>query len=137
PPRGDPVAPLASHPDVVLATGDRLGRRRALRAAGRAPDHVGATRLGGHLDTQRTAWLLAGRQDDSTRAVAEQDAGAAIAVVEEPGEQLGPDDEDVLRKPGHDVRLGRGEGVDKARAGGGDVERAGLRVADGLDRKST
>src|SRR4051812_36096631 len=33
------------HPDEVLAAGDRLRRRRALRAAGGQPDHVGALRL--------------------------------------------------------------------------------------------
>ena len=66
--RREPVGLVALHPDVVLAAGDRLGRRRRLRAAGRQPDHVGALRLGRHLDAERAARLLATR--DSTTAPA-------------------------------------------------------------------
>ena len=57
-PGREPVGLLALHPDVVLAAGDRLGRRRALGAAGRQPDHVGALRLGRQLDAHRRRRLV-------------------------------------------------------------------------------
>ena len=47
------VGLLALHADVVLAARDRLGRGRALRAAGRQPDHVGAVGVGRQLDAER------------------------------------------------------------------------------------
>src|SRR6185436_8160843 len=50
----------------------------------------------------------------------------------EPGEQLGADDQDVLREPGLDVRLRRREAVDEAAAGRHHVERGRPRVADRL-----
>ena len=99
-PGREPVGLAALHPDVVLAAGDRLGRRRALRAAGRQPDHVGALRLGRHLDAEPAARLVRRRQHDRAGAVAEQDAGVPVGVVEEAGQQLRADDEDVLRHPG-------------------------------------
>ena len=52
------------------------------------------------------AGLVGRRQDDGARAVAEQDAGAPVGVVEEPGQQLRPDHEHVLGQPAGDVRLG-------------------------------
>ena len=131
-PRGEPVGLLALHPDVVLAAGDGLGRGRALRATGRQPDHVGALRLGRHLDAESAAGLVGRRQDDRPGPVAEQDAGVAVGVVEEAGEQLGTDDQDVLRHPARDVGVGRGVRVDEPRAGRGDVHRGRSRVADGL-----
>ena len=51
-PGREPVGLLALHPDVVLAAGEGLGRRRALRAARRQPDHVRALRLGRHLQAR-------------------------------------------------------------------------------------
>ena len=131
-PRREPVGLLALHPDLVLAAGDRLGRRRALRPAGGQPDHVGALGLGRELDAHRRHGLVGRGQHDRSRAVAEQDAGAPVGVVEEPGQQLRADDERVLREPGLDVG-GRGRvAVHEARAGGHHVERERLRVADRL-----
>ena len=130
--RREPVRLLALHPDVVLAARDRLGRGRALRAAGGQPDHVRALGLGGELDAERAAGLVAGRQDRRARAVAEQDAGRSIGVVEEAGEQLRADHQDVLREPGLDPGLGGREPVDEARARRRDVHRRRARVADRL-----
>ena len=131
-PGREPVGLLALHPDEVLAAGDGLGRRRALGPAGRQPDHVRALRLGRHLDAEAAAGLVRGGQHDRAGPVAEQDAGVPVGVVEEPGQQLGADDQDV---PGHaagDVRLRGGIGVDEAGAGRGHVHRRRARVADGL-----
>ena len=85
--------------------------------AGRHPDHVRARRLGRELEAERAAGLVRRRQHDRARAVAEEDAGVAVGVVEEPGQRLRPDHEHVLGHPARDVGVGGGVGVDEARAG--------------------
>jgi len=131
-PRREPVGLLAFHPNVVLAAGHGLGRWRALRAAGRQPDHVGTLRLGRELDAEASTRLFRSRQDDGAGPVAEEDARRPIRVVEEAREELRADHKDVLREAARDPRLGVRERVDEARAGGHDVHRRGFRVADGL-----
>ena len=131
-PRREPVRLLALHPDVVLAARDRLGRRRALRPARRQPDHVRALRLGRQLDAEPAARLVRRRQHDRAGPVAEQDAGVPVGVVEEAGQQLRADDQDVLRQPARDVGVRRRVGVDEAGAGRRDVHRGRRRVADRL-----
>ena len=64
-----------------------------------------------------------GGQHDRPGAIAEEDARAAVGEVEEPGQRLRPDDEDVLRHPARDVRLRGGVRVGEARAGRHDVHR--------------
>ena len=131
-PGGEAIGLAPLHPDEMLAAPDGLRRRRALCATGRQPDHVGTLRLGGELDAEPAAGLGRRRQDDRAGPVAEQDAGVPVGVVEEPGEQLGADHEDVAGHPAGDVGLGHGVGVDEAGAGRRDVHREGLGVADRL-----
>src|SRR3989442_1389317 len=104
-----PTGPRAG--SAVHSIGTAPPRYPAPRATSREPDHVRAAWLGRHLDAQCAAAFVARREDHGSGAVAEQDAGAAIRVVEEAGEQLRPDDEDVLREPARDVRLSGGERV--------------------------
>ena len=76
--------------------------------------------------------LVRAGQHHGPGPVAEQDAGAAVRVVQEPGQQLRADDQRVLRHAGRDVGARGRVRVDEPGAGGRDVERGGLRVADGL-----
>jgi len=126
------VGLLPLHPDEVLAAADRRRRGRALRPARREPDHVGAGWLGRHLDPMRHGRLLGDRDHDRTRPVAEEDARAAIGVIEEAGEELGADDEHVARHAGRHVGAGGGVRVDEARAGSGHVHRRRPAVPDRL-----
>ena len=120
-PGGEPIRLLALHPDVVLATGDRLCGRRALRATGGQPDHVGALWFGRHLDAEPATRLIRRRQDHRAGSVTEQDAGVAIRVVQEPGQQFRPDDQDVSCHPGRDIGMRRGIGVYEPGTGGGHI----------------
>ncbi len=72
------------------------------------------------------------RQDDGARTIAEQDACAAVGVVEEPGQQLCADDQDVTGHAGREVGAGGGVRVHEAGACSHHVERRRPGVADGL-----
>ena len=81
-------------------------------------------RIGGQLEAAHAAALLVRRgHDDGARPVAEQDAGVAVGQVEEPGEQLGADDQRVPGETAHDVGVRRGIPVHEPRARGAQVER--------------
>ena len=124
------VGLLALHPDVVLAAGDRLGRGWTFRPAGRQPDHVGTLRLGRQLDPKRATRLVRCREDDRACAIAEQDAGVPVAVIEEAGEQLRPDDQHVPGHPARDVCVRGGVGVHEPGTRGRHVHGRRPRVPD-------
>ncbi len=94
---------------------------------------VGTVGVGRHLEaSQTTTLLIRGRQDDGTRAIAEEDAGAPIGEVDEPRQELGADDEHVTSHAAAHERVGGRVAVDEAGAGRRDVEGSRCRVADGL-----
>ena len=66
-----------------------------------------------------------GLEHDGARAVAEEDAGAAVGVVGDAGQRFGAEDEDVAVAAGGDEVGGGLECVDEAGAGGGKVEGGG------------
>ena len=71
--------------------------------------------------------LLIGRfQHDGAGAVAEEDAGGAVGVVDEAGEGVDADHQHALVEPGLDELAAGDEGVDETGAGRAEIERAGV-----------
>ena len=68
--------------------------------------------------------------DDGAGAVAQQEGDRPFVVVDDVGELLRADDQDVVGGTGADQRVGLGDAVAVARAGGGDVEGRGRRGTD-------
>ncbi len=71
-----------------------------------------------------------GLQHHGAGAVAEEDAGAAIGIVEELAHRLGADDQATSGGAARDEAVGDRQGIDEARAHGLDVEGGADRGAD-------
>ena len=69
---------------------------------------------------------VAGSDDRRTRAVGEDEGGAAVGEVEDVGEPLDADDQDVAGAAGADEVGGQGDAVAEPGARRGDVEGGGL-----------
>ena len=115
-------------------SGKELGRLRDERApAGDVEVLVpGAVRA---EDGREEAARLVGRlQDDRAGAVAEEDAGRAVGVVDEAGQGVDADDHDPVVQAGlHELRAD-GQGVDEPGAGGPEIEGPGGAAQLGLDQ---
>jgi hypothetical protein len=91
--------------------------------AGRAQDVVlGAVRI---QPRGQNARLFRGAEHHCAGTVAEQHAGAAIAPVQNAGEDLGADHKGVVRPAGPDESVGGGERVDETAAHGLDIKGRG------------
>src|SRR5438105_3372456 len=75
------------------------------------------------------AAVLRGADDRGARGVAEDERGAAVHLVDDRGELLRPDDEDVLRAPGPDHVGGRRDPVTEPGARGAQVPPRRVRAA--------
>ena len=110
------------HAHHVVVRGDRLGRRRRSRAAGRHPEDLGRAAVGAEHRALDAGGI--GRPHDrGARAVAEQDARAAVGEVEDAAEDLGADQQDRVGHARRDERGGRRQPVAEPGARGVDVER--------------
>ena len=110
------------HLRKVLPRGDRLSRRRRARAAGGHVELLPARAVRAELETEETAFRHP-LEDDRARAVAEEDARAAVLPVDDSRKHVAADDERVVGQAAshHPVRLS--ECVDEARAAGRQVVR--------------
>ena len=74
--------------------------------------------------------FFAGLEEDRAGAVAEDDAGGAVGVVDDAGHDVRADDENVLLHAGLDELGADLEGVREAGAGGGEIEAPGVGSAE-------
>ncbi len=74
--------------------------------------------------------VSAGLDENSAGAVAEEDAGGAVGVVDDGAHDVGADDEDFFVRAGFDELGADLEGVGEAGAGGGEVEAPGAGGAE-------
>ena len=138
-PAEDRLAVLAQRrPDGRVGDGGFLGAQRAALLAGRG--ELAEVQHGvGHADRVPLAAVRAphrradargvgGADHHGAGAVAEQEGDGALGVVDDVGELFRADDQDVVGGAGADQRVGLGDAVAVAGAGGGDVEGRG-RVA--------
>ncbi len=72
----------------------------------------------------------AGFEEDCARAVAEDDAGGAVLVIDDAAHHVRADDEDPIVGAGLDELRADGERVEKPAAGGGEIEAPGPRRAE-------
>ena len=110
----------AVHHDVVRTVGHRLGRRRLPRAAGGQRQVGSARTVGAELEAEEAA-LGHTLHHNRAGAVAEEDAGRAVAPVHEFREHVAADDERLLRQPGRDHAVRLGDRVHEAGTPGGEV----------------
>ena len=123
---GGELEHLASvHLDEVLPLRDGLRARRRPRPSGGQVELRPARAVRAELEAEKTAFGDA-VENDRPGAVSEQDGGAAIAPVEDPGEHVAADDERVARKARGEHPVPLGDRVHEARAAGGEVIGAGF-----------
>ena len=123
---------VAVHLQEAPARGERLGRRGEGGAAGLDAEQggEGAVGPGGGGEDAVLGAALGALDDDRAGAVAEEDAGGAVGPVGDGAHLLGADDQDAARGAGKDVLAGDVQRVEKAGAGGGQVEAGGVREAE-------
>src|SRR6185437_883951 len=112
--------------DEVLALVDSLMRGGEERAAGGHVERDGARAvdLVPEVDEADLAFLT-GLEQDCARAVAEEDAGGAVGVVDDGAHDVGADDENLFVRAGFDELGADLQGVGEAGAGGGEVKAPG------------
>ena len=119
--------------DVVQALVDGfVGSRQAAAAGGHLEEIAArAVHLADEIDEAQVVFAIAGGLDQhGAGAVAEQDAGGAVGVVDDAAHGIGADDQDLaVRAGGHQVRA-RGEAVDESGAGGDEIESPGAARAN-------
>ena len=108
----------------MLATVSARGGKEAAAGGHVERDGAGAVDFVPEVDEADFAFF-AGFEQDRARAVAEDDAGGAVGVVDDGAHDVGADDEDFFVRAGFDELGADLEGVGEAGAGGGEVETPG------------
>src|SRR2546425_1027992 len=99
-PRAPREAAAERREEDQVALLERLGAiRREARAAARHVDEAGALAVRPDRRRQNAVIRLRGLDERRAGAVAEEDARRAVGVVAVARQELGPDQEDVLRLP--------------------------------------
>ena len=116
----------AVHLEVVVAVRDRLGGRRQPAPARRDPEQARGRAVDAEVERQQAepGFVGARAQHECGRAIAEEDAGAAVVGIDEAGQRLGADHEHVVEVAGGQHRRADDQLVDEARAPGVEVERS-------------
>ncbi len=125
---------VAVHLHVGAVFGEDLGRFGDEGAPTGDVEMLVTGAVGAKDGREQTAWLVRGLDDEGAGAVAEEDAGGAIGVVDKAGEGVGADDEDAIVDTGLDELATGGEGVDETRTGSAEIEGAGIAAEFGLDQ---
>src|SRR5262245_20734590 len=129
-PHGDLEDVVALHLRIVHPRVDRLARRRVTRAAAGHVEQLPVLAVGVEVGIDDPGVALAGLQHGGARGVGQQDAGAPVGEVGDPGQALGADAEHPAVLPGLDELGADGEAVDGSRARGQHVDRAGAPAAE-------
>ena len=116
--------------EVLLGVHGGVGGGEAASSGGHVErDGTGAVDLVVEIDEADFS-LFAGLEQDSTGAVAKDDAGGSVGVVDDGAHDVGANDEDLFVRSGFDELCSHLEGVGEARAGGGEVETPGVGSAE-------
>ena len=117
----------------ALADGFRGGgqaapaRRHLKEIAARSVDFAD------EIDKAGAIVVFAGRlQQHSARAVAEQDAGGPVGIVDDPAHGIGADHQDFAVRARRDQGRARGQAVQKTGTGGAQVEAPGAMRAQAI-----
>src|ERR1044071_8155451 len=126
---------VALHLEVVHPRSERVGRRRYARAAARRVELFGEAPVGVYARREYAALAFGRAEHGRARAVAEEHAGRAVAVVNVARENLRAYDERVTRLARANHRVGHRQAVEEAGARGDEVERRGaVRAQLGLNQ---
>lgn len=93
---------------------------------------VTALAIGVEVGGDDSFFLIGGFEDDSARAIGEEDAGGAVGPVDNGGHFLGPDHQHAFAHAGLDESVGGGQCVDKAGADGLHIEGGAWSDSEGL-----
>ena len=104
---------------------DRLARRGVLAPAARLVQVLPVLPLRVQVRVDDAGRVVGCAQNGGARGIGEEDARAAIGEVGDAGERFGPDAEHGAVLPGLDVLGADREAIDRARARGLHVDRAG------------
>ena len=124
---------LAVLMDVVHLLVDGVVRGRMEAATGRHHERTAAGAIDFVMEIDHAQFALrSGLDEDCAGAVAEEDAGGAVGVVDDGRHGVGADDEDFFVLARLDELATHLQGVDEAGAGGGDVESPGAFGAEAI-----